>query len=103
MLKTRLVGTEAVEVTDGQLDPKPGEGGERPDKIQPNRFEDQKTGNLIPFTFSGMYARCFTANTGQNLFQEDPDGRLANSRPTATKERTCIYPKSGMVLDIPLN
>ena len=45
MLKTRLVGTEAVEVTDGQLDPKTGEGGERPDKIQPNRFEDQKTGN----------------------------------------------------------
>ena len=45
LLKTRLVGTEAVEVTDGQLDPKPGEGGERPDKIQPNRFVDQKTGN----------------------------------------------------------
>ena len=43
--KTRLVGTEAVKVTDGQLDPKPGEGGERPDKIQPNRFVDQKTGN----------------------------------------------------------
>ena len=43
--KTRLVGTEAVEVTDGQLDPKTGEGGERPDKIQQNRFEDQKTGN----------------------------------------------------------
>ena len=45
LLKTRLVGTEAVKVTDGQLDPKTGEGGERPGKIQPNRFEDQKTGN----------------------------------------------------------
>ena len=45
MVRTRLVGTEAVVETDGQLDPKPGEGGERPDKIQPNRFEDQKTGN----------------------------------------------------------
>ena len=45
LLKTRQIGTEAIEVTDGQLDPKPGEGGERPDKIQPNRFDDQKTGN----------------------------------------------------------
>ena len=44
-----------------------------------------------------------TKLTGQNLFQEDPDGRLANSRHTATKERTCNYPKSGMVQDIPLN
>ena len=45
MVKTRLVGSEAVEVTDGQLDPKPREGGEWPNKIQPNRFDDQKTRN----------------------------------------------------------
>ena len=43
--KDTSVGTEAVEETDGQLNPKLGEGGERPDKIQPNRFVDQKTGN----------------------------------------------------------
>ena len=32
------VGTEAVIETDGELDPKLGEGGERPDTNQSNRF-----------------------------------------------------------------
>ena len=39
------VGTEAVIETDGQLDPKLEEGGERPDKNQSNRFVDQKIEN----------------------------------------------------------
>ena len=39
------VGAEAVKKTDGQLDPMPGEGGERPDRNQSNRFKVQTTGN----------------------------------------------------------
>ena len=66
-------------MTVGQLDPKTG-GGE-------SGLEDQKTRNLIPFLFFGMYAQ---SSQVKNLFQEDPDGRLANSRPTATKERTLL-------------
>ena len=66
--KTRLVGTEAVEVTDGQLDPKPGEGGERPDKIQPNRFDTKRPG-INPFHFPWLLrTMLLKAYTGQNLF-----------------------------------
>ena len=43
--KDMSVGTEAVIETDGQLDPKLEEGGERPDKNQSNRFVDQKIEN----------------------------------------------------------
>ena len=35
LLKTRLVGTEAIEVTDGQLDPKTRGGESGLDKNQP--------------------------------------------------------------------
>ena len=45
-------------MTDGQLDPQTGDGE--------SGLEDQKTWDLIPFLFLGMYARL----TGRNLFQE---------------------------------
>ena len=71
MLKTRLVGTEAVEVTDGQLDPKTGEGGERPDKIQPITDQRPKDRELIPFTFHSLYTRCFLKPTqGSTCFKK---------------------------------
>ena len=43
--KDTSVGTEAIVETDGQLNPKLREGGERPDKNQSNRFVDQKIEN----------------------------------------------------------
>ena len=42
-------------MTDGQLDPKTGDGE--------SGLEDQKTGNLIPFLFFGMYARSSQVKT----------------------------------------
>ena len=62
------VGTEAVAETDGQLDPKLREGGERPDRNQSNRFKDQTTG-INPFYFPQLLRKIFTSiQTGQNLF-----------------------------------
>ena len=42
-------------MTDGQLDPKTGDGE--------SGLEDQKTRNLIPFLFFGMYARSSQVKT----------------------------------------
>ena len=49
---------DGCRMTDGQLDPQTGDGE--------SGLEDQKTRDLIPFLFLGMYARL----TGRNLFQE---------------------------------
>ena len=58
-------------MTDGQLDPKTGGGGERPDKIQPITGQRPKDRELIPFTFHGMYARCFYSQTqGRTCFKK---------------------------------
>ena len=57
--KDTSVGTEAVIETDGQLDPKLGEEGERPDKNQSKQVRRTNNRELIPFTFRGCYARCF--------------------------------------------
>ena len=58
LVKTRLVGSKAVEETDGQLDPKLGEGGERHDRNQSNRFKDQTTG-INPFYFPQLLCKMF--------------------------------------------
>ena len=59
-------------MTDGQLDPKTGGGGERPDKIQPITGQRPKDREFNPFHFPRpVRTMLFKANTGQNLFQDD--------------------------------
>ena len=58
-------------MTDGQLDPKPGEGGERPDKISQTGLKTKQPG-INPFYFPRLLrTMLLQAYTGQNLFQED--------------------------------
>ena len=66
--KDTSVGTEAVIETDGQLDPKLGEGGERPDKISQTGLKTKQPG-INPFYFPQLLCmKLSTIQTGQNLF-----------------------------------
>ena len=59
-------------MTDGQLDPKTGGGGERPDKIQPITVKRPKDREVNPFHFPRpVRTMLFAAYTGQNLFQDN--------------------------------
>ena len=62
--------------TNGLLCPQTGGWGERPARFSQSESRDQKTGKLIPFTFSGMYARCFySQHRAKPVSREDLSGK----------------------------
>ena len=51
------ISFERVHKTEGLIDPRPEDGASGPPKFQPIGRGDEKTRELIPFPFLGVYAQ----------------------------------------------